>query len=117
MDQTGTDVGHALGDRFLIDIDSIAVPGRELACVACALRKTDQQQPNRCCTDDLQVVEDELKVRDGQPRPATGHIAHKGHPHIAETEDSGGNDADSDQDQCPGHTGRLEAQYEDQDQR
>ena len=67
--------------------------------------------------DDLEVIEDYLKVRDGQPPPTAWHITHKGHPHLAQTKDCGGHDAGDDEDQSPGHARRREAQHQDQDQR
>ena len=43
----GADVGHALGDRLLVDVDPVAVPGGERARVAGRLREADQQQRDR----------------------------------------------------------------------
>ena len=40
----GADVGHALRQRLLVDIDPVAMAGSEGARVARGLREADQQQ-------------------------------------------------------------------------
>ena len=63
-ERPGRDVGHALRDGLLIDVDAVAVPGRERPGVAGGLREADQQQPGRG-REDRRVV-----VREDVERPA-----------------------------------------------
>ena len=44
-ERPGRDVGHALRDGLLVDVDAVAVPRRERPRVAGGLREADQEQP------------------------------------------------------------------------
>ena len=70
LEHTGTDVGHALRHRLLVDVDPVAVLRGERAGVAGRLREADQQQPERGGADRGEVVDHEARTRDlGAAKP------------------------------------------------
>ena len=57
------DVGHALRDRLLIDVDAVAVPRSERPGVAGGLREADQEQPGGGGEDRRVVLREDVEVR------------------------------------------------------
>ena len=69
------DVGHALRDRLLIDVNAVAVPRRERPGIAGRLREADQEQPGGGGEDRRVVLLEEVEVRQARRGQAARHLA------------------------------------------
>ena len=79
LEQAGARVRHGLRDRLLVDVDLVAMLGRERAGVAGGLREPDQHQRDRRDRDGGGVVPHQSAVGDLERRQSAGHVADQGH--------------------------------------
>ena len=81
------DVGHSLGYRFLVDVDAIAVLGRERPGVASGLGEPDEHQRHRRHGDHAGVIAHQLPLGELHARQPPWHLTHQGDPMPAQVED------------------------------
>ena len=99
LEQASADIRHALGGRFLVDVDAIAVPGCERPGVAGGLREPDEDQRHRRQANRARVIPQQRDAGDLQRRQPSGYVADQGHAVSAQIEQPGGHQAADNQDE------------------